>query len=255
MGVLYEHWRLDTNECFYVGISWAQVETRPYDFSSRNAHYANTINHISLKLVEVRIQAEIDDKNELCELEKLQILYWRNKIGKRLTNIAPGGEGYVPSWTDETRLKMGESVSRARLSPELNAKIRRISKVMWTDSNYVEKIKAARKVFMDSKKYRDKQREKSKLIWSDTNRIEKQRSRSLKTWSSDKLRREQATRSSSGWKNPEIKKRREDGIRQPEARRKNSDAKSAHWKNPNFRVKMMLRDWWFSVTRLPYWGA
>ena len=99
MGVLYEHWRTDLNECFYVGISWAQEDTRPYDLSPRNYFHGNVVNKVIENgfKVETRIQADADwlTKEILGEVEKLQIKYWRELIGDRLTNISPGGEGGV----------------------------------------------------------------------------------------------------------------------------------------------------------------
>jgi hypothetical protein len=100
VGVLYEHWRTDLNECFYVGISWSQEDTRPYDLSPRNPFHEHVVSKVikSGFKVETRIQASADwlTKEILGEVEKLQIKYWRELIGDRLTNISLGGEGGVP---------------------------------------------------------------------------------------------------------------------------------------------------------------
>lgn len=126
MGVLYEHWRMDTNECFYVGISWAQEDTRPYDLSPRNPFYGNVVSKIGTDMVDVRIQADGLTKDELCELETLQIAYWRDFIGDRLTNIAQGGEGLIV-WTDDLR-----------------AQQRKKSSELWDDPTYRGKQKMTR---------------------------------------------------------------------------------------------------------------
>jgi hypothetical protein len=40
-------------------------------------------------------------KDELGEFERLQISYWKNLIGKRLTNIGHGGAGFNINWDKE----------------------------------------------------------------------------------------------------------------------------------------------------------
>lgn len=104
MGVLYEHWRTDTNECFYVGISWANENTRPHDLTPRNPYHGNIVAKLKENNfeVDVRIQAWDLNKEELCELEIMQIAYWRDLIGNRLTNISQGGEG-LREWTEEMK--------------------------------------------------------------------------------------------------------------------------------------------------------
>lgn len=94
MATLYEHWRPDVNECFYVGISWANEETRPYNTSARNVHYNRIINKLRSNGLEpeIKIQASNLTKDEALQLEIYQISYWRDLIGKRLTNITDGGD-------------------------------------------------------------------------------------------------------------------------------------------------------------------
>ena len=89
MAVLYEHWRADLNECFYVGVSWAREDSRPYNFTSRNKHYGRIISKLRKSGLkpEVKIMASNLTKKEALELEVSQISYWRRIIGKRLTKI------------------------------------------------------------------------------------------------------------------------------------------------------------------------
>lgn len=112
MGVLYEHWRPDLNECFYVGISWANEDTRPYDLSPRNPHHGNVLDKLRKKglNVDVRIQARGLSKDELLEIEPLQIKYWREILGRKLTNITLGGDGIQLTWTPKLRKKHGDKM-------------------------------------------------------------------------------------------------------------------------------------------------
>jgi hypothetical protein len=107
MGVLYEHWDPIINECFYVGASWTDEDSRPYDFSPRNklGNYDKRVEQIrSLgKEPEVRlIECSHLTDEELDELEILQIAYWKDLIGERLTNVAKGGRmGWGFAWSEE----------------------------------------------------------------------------------------------------------------------------------------------------------
>lgn len=111
MGVLYEHWRTDLNECFYVGISWQNPDTRPHELDNRSD------DHIELQAqiksargsVEVRlVECSQLTRKELCELEKMQIAYWKYLIGYRLVNGTLGGEGIHIDWTEERRQEHAE---------------------------------------------------------------------------------------------------------------------------------------------------
>jgi hypothetical protein len=96
MGLIYEHWRLDTNECFYVGKSMARNPyARASDLSARNVYHGSVVNKLKDQgLVEVRT-AEFKGikKAALNNLERLCIAHWRMYIGDRLTNATPGGDG------------------------------------------------------------------------------------------------------------------------------------------------------------------
>jgi len=115
--VLYEHWRPDLNECFYVGISRANPEDRPYDMNNRNPDHISMQREIAEKgfEVEVKIQAEADwlTKEVLCEIEPFQIKYWRELIGDRLINKCPGGSPGV-IWTDEMHEKKQQKLKELR---------------------------------------------------------------------------------------------------------------------------------------------
>jgi hypothetical protein len=106
MGVIYEHWRTDTNECFYVGISWSNEDRRPWEMLDRSD------DHIVVQCEAVRnggcVEVKVIDcpsltRNELGQLERFQIAYWRDLIGDRLVNRTLGGDGIHIDWTDERR--------------------------------------------------------------------------------------------------------------------------------------------------------
>ena len=122
MGVLYEHWRPDTNECFYVGVSWADEDNRPYDMDKRHPKHIDVQLELSEKGLspEVRIQAKADwlTREVLCEIEPLQIKYWKDLIGDRLINIAKGGEGISIDWTDELKARLSEIMTDFYKTPE-----------------------------------------------------------------------------------------------------------------------------------------
>lgn len=106
MGVLYEHWRPDTNECFYVGASWKNPETRPYEMSDRNDDHLRIQEELAAKGLSPEVKV-IDCSwlldEELGELESLQIAYWKDFIGDRLVNRAKGGEGFNIDWDADMR--------------------------------------------------------------------------------------------------------------------------------------------------------
>jgi hypothetical protein len=115
---IYEHWRPDTNVCFYVGKGHGD---RAYRFR-RNTY----CNHIAQKLaragmkVEVRIvQSGLDEASALA-LEVERIAHWRSK-GKTLANITAGGEGVCGlRHTDQTRAKIRAKRAKQKIihSPE-----------------------------------------------------------------------------------------------------------------------------------------
>lgn len=115
MGVLYEHWRPDLNECFYVGISWGQEETRPWQMSKRNCRHRDVQKELNKKglKVEVRVQEFLNISRErLCNLEKLMIAHWRQYIENRLTNLTLGGEGVFVTWDEELKNAQGKKASQ-----------------------------------------------------------------------------------------------------------------------------------------------
>lgn len=120
---VYEHWRPDTGQCFYVGKGHGP---RAYDLSNRNDHHKG----IQQKLkdagreIEVRLIQERLSENAAFDLEIARIALWRARENV-LANHTPGGEGrkgYRPS--PETRARMSAAQRGRRHSAETREKLR-----------------------------------------------------------------------------------------------------------------------------------
>jgi hypothetical protein len=102
---VYEHWRLDRDECFYVGKGKG---SRAYSMKDRNRHHqaiCAKLNRIG-SAFEVRIVASGLLEKEALDLECDRIAFWRNS-GCDLTNLTNGGEGISGfKHSDETRQKL-----------------------------------------------------------------------------------------------------------------------------------------------------
>lgn len=99
---VYEHWRLDRDECFYVGKGRGG---RAFSMKNRNRHHQAIVaklNHIGsafeVKMVSVGLL-----ESDAFEIEKERISFWRAS-GVDLTNLTNGGEGASGlKHTDETK--------------------------------------------------------------------------------------------------------------------------------------------------------
>jgi len=88
---VYEHWRPDTNCCFYVGKG---RKIRIYNMSKRNEHH-KAIQEKMKKMglsIKIVIVQEFFSENEALNFEKERILFWRNQNVK-LVNQTDGGDG------------------------------------------------------------------------------------------------------------------------------------------------------------------
>lgn len=288
MGVLYEHWRPDKNECFYVGISWAAEDTRPYDLTPRNKHYKRIVNKLHLLGLhpEIKIQADLNwiTKKELCELETAQIKYWRNLIGKNLTNIAPGGEG-VREWT----LEMREDLKKTLQKPEVIAK----RAAYWTKENRL-KVSVRTKKKFENENERENHSLKIKISLSNPETKIKLQAAHLNNWNNP-YRKEQARLRMSGEKNIskdeqiKLKKLKTRELNGPEfyklsnetkkkigvknsfcmkakgdlihtkkdsVRAKNSMSRLKRWQDPASRGRYMFHWWWIKNAHYQnFWGS
>lgn len=88
---VYEHWRLDRDECFYVGKG---MKNRAYKMRDRNAHHRAIMAKLSREGsgMEVRMVATGLTEDEAFALEVKRIAFWR-EAGADLANQTHGGEG------------------------------------------------------------------------------------------------------------------------------------------------------------------
>jgi hypothetical protein len=120
---VYEHWRPDRDECFYVGKGRGR---RANDMRrSRNRFHKFIQDKLSRMdmCVEVRLVADGLQEHEAFALEVKRIAFWRSS-GADLANMTDGGEG--PSGRKHTEEWKRENGDRARgrtQSPEARAKI------------------------------------------------------------------------------------------------------------------------------------
>ena len=88
---VYEHWRLDRDECFYVGKG---MKNRAYKMRDRNSHHRAIMAKLSREGsgMEVRMVATGLTEDEAFALEVERIAFWR-EAGADLANRTNGGEG------------------------------------------------------------------------------------------------------------------------------------------------------------------
>lgn len=104
---VYEHWRQDTGEVFYVGKGHGN---RAWSLSKRKLHHRNIVAKLRRLGFEPHIVLFASGLSEpdALRIECERIAFWRER-GVRLVNLTDGGEGvcgYVPSV--ETRLKLAQ---------------------------------------------------------------------------------------------------------------------------------------------------
>lgn len=157
---VYEHWRLDRDECFYVGKGRGR---RAYGMVQRNSHHRAIQAKLSRigSSMEVRIVADGLTERQAFDLEVERIAFWKN-AGADLTNMTDGGEGATGHiTTEETRIKIGAAAkgnrhaagkklsaeSRKKLSKSLtgntNCKHYRVKTVCLTDGIVFSSVSAA----------------------------------------------------------------------------------------------------------------
>jgi hypothetical protein len=118
---VYEHWRLDRDECFYVGKGKG---IRAYKMRDRNAHHRAIMAKLSREGsgMEVRMVATGLTEDEAFALEVERIAFWR-EAGADLANRTDGGDGVSGlKMSDEAKAKMAAAKLGTKQSPETIAK-------------------------------------------------------------------------------------------------------------------------------------
>lgn len=98
MFYVYEHWRTDRDECFYVGKGKGK---RAYNMYKRNPFHKAIQKKVAKEghAIEVKIVASNLTEQEAFALEIERIKFWRDS-GADLANFTLGGEGTAgfPAW-------------------------------------------------------------------------------------------------------------------------------------------------------------
>ena len=243
VALVYEHWRPDTNECFYVGASRKGEEIRAANFYRENDSYKQIIAELSEKNLTPFYKIIWNDLEDDCvgAHEKMRIAYQKAILGEKLTNVAKGGDGFWIDWTDELRRIASKRTTQFYQSPQGNQCRQQISQTL---INFVSTE--------EGKKWCELQKQIKYDFFSSL---------------AGDLWREEAS------------KRREDFLDSPEGKiwRQNrsnqwteflSSERAIDWrenqsncikdalKKPSARWNMMLRDWHRSNVRPRfYWGA
>ena len=125
---VYEHWRLDRDECFYVGQGSPE---RPYSRKQRNAHWWNIVKKLERigSGYEVRLVATGLAQEKAFELEIERIIFWQDKVD--LANILPGGQNG------------GGGMTGRKHSPETIEKMRKAQKGRIITEEAKEKLRVA----------------------------------------------------------------------------------------------------------------
>jgi hypothetical protein len=123
---VYEHWRPDINQCFYVGKGKGK---RAFRFSHRKNYHGNIIRKLAALGMEPEVRFVATDLVEGMAflLEKDRIAFWRRQ-GASLANLTDGGEG-VNNPAPEVRAKMsaalrGNRRGQGKRSEEFCANVR-----------------------------------------------------------------------------------------------------------------------------------
>ena len=113
---VYEHWRTDTDKCFYVGKGCGM---RALDKKKdRNIHYMRVAAKLAASGHEVKIVIYCDGMDEASafNMEMERIAFWRSQ-GVQLCNLTIGGDG-IKGIGEETLSKMRASSKKRWQNPE-----------------------------------------------------------------------------------------------------------------------------------------
>jgi hypothetical protein len=139
---VYEHWRPDTDVCFYVGKGKGR---RSRQMTGRSPHHIRIQRKLARigMCVEIRLVGHALSEDEALSLEIDRIAFWRS-FGVALVNRTAGGEGSLNP-CEETRTKMRNAKVGRRLSAEHKRKIAEGTKKALSDESVREKLKAVQR--------------------------------------------------------------------------------------------------------------
>lgn len=126
---LYAHMRIDTDQCFYIGIGTKYRKKdfyRAVDFKKRNVFWKKIANKTRYNVI---IVDESDNHQEIINKEINYILILGKKKDKKgeLTNITDGGEGlkgHKVTWTKEMREAASERLKHREIKESTREKLR-----------------------------------------------------------------------------------------------------------------------------------
>ena len=189
---VYEHWRPDTNQCFYVGKG---KKKRAWSLKSRNRHHTSIVSKLtSLGLtVEVRIIIDGLSEETAFMVEKDLIA----KYGRdNLTNMTLGGEGPTGrKVSEETKKKLKLIRTGKKPSKETRQKMSAAQGKTWIGRQHSEE---AKKKMAEAKK--GKQSPRKGVVLSNATK-EKIRSANLGKKHSIETRRKMSESTAAWWKN------------------------------------------------------
>jgi hypothetical protein len=255
MGLVYEHWRPDTNECFYVGASRDAEDDRPYNYGRHNDDYDVVVSFLKENGMKPFTKLIWTDLPRDCTgtFEKLRIAYQRSLLGKKLTNRAKGGDGFNYDKKEYFQTEKGKQQAKKH-SQDLIEYFSTSEGKKW-----LEERSESRKEFLLTEEGENWLEEQSKL------RIEFLSSPEGQKWCEEQSERKVAFHASpegEQWRKDQSERRREfldspDG----DAWRENQKVITSicaieQWQNPERRFKQLPLWWWNSNVRYQkYWGA
>jgi len=167
---VYEHWRPDTDMCFYVGRGKGRRASR---LKGRNEHHKRIVAKL-VRLgmcVEVRMYASGLTYDEALAKERERVSFWR-ELGVDIVNQTAGGDG-VPDPTDEVRSKMSNA-HQTRWTPERRDQMAAKTRAWWSNPDFRTRVTKALKTRKISAQHLANLTAGNIRSWNDGDRREKQ---------------------------------------------------------------------------------
>lgn len=141
---VYEHWRPDRDECFYVGKG---KKNRAYVTDKRNAHHKairQKLERLGMAF-DIKIVASGLSEDEAFNIERERIAFWRSQ-GNDLANMTDGGEGFTGGRHGKfVRDRMSKNRTGHATSEETRKKISEALKGRSYSKETIKKMKLAQK--------------------------------------------------------------------------------------------------------------